>query len=82
MNIFEQIDALIDRKMELSMMQNIPDMFTYATEWANLSAAFESLGMLSNADYCKVRAAHYAQFSGEYIRLIDAPFAELVEVPA
>lgn len=75
------IDRLISHRTKLSLMQNIPSMSYYARQWQALARGFEIYRMPSNAEYCHARAAHYAELSGgEYVRLIDAPVAELVEV--
>jgi hypothetical protein len=78
------IDPLFDRKLALSMLQNIPDMGKYAQAWADLAAEFEMIGFWSNASYCKSRALHYAAVAaitpGEYVRLVDGSFSELIPV--
>lgn len=75
------IDRLIKHRTTLSLMQNIPSMPYYARQWQALARGFEICGMLSNAEYCASRAKHYAAMSGgEWIRLIDAPVAELIEI--
>ena len=78
--VFESTDDLLERRTRLSQMKEIPDMGRYAQEWAALAADFEACGLLSNAGYCKSRAQHYATMAGAYIRVIEQPFAELIEV--
>jgi hypothetical protein len=79
--LLENIDDLTRRKLELSFMQNIPDMCQYAKSWNNLAVDFEAAGMLSNAEYCRSRGKHYAELAGgEYLRLIEQPLAELIQV--
>ena len=80
MNTFEELHKI---KMYLSLLQNIPNMAIYAETWRLLSLAYLVLGAISTALYCQSRACYYAELAGgEYVRLIDAPVAELVEVPA
>jgi hypothetical protein len=70
-------------KMYLSLLQNIPNMAIYAATWQGLFLGYLSLGAISNALYCQSRAAFYGeQAAGEWVRLVDAPVAELIEVPA
>jgi hypothetical protein len=78
------IDPLFDRKLALSMVQNIPDLGKYAQAWADLAADFEMIGFESNAEYCRARAAHYAEMAavtpGEYVKLVDGSMAEMIPV--
>jgi hypothetical protein len=75
-------EQLHQRKMELSFLQNIPDMAIYAAAWNCLATDYRFIGAPANAEYCQSRADHYGKFAGEYVRLIEQPFAELVEVPS
>ena len=76
-------DELHKIKMYLSLLQNICDMALYAEIWRLLSIQYLVIGAVSNAFYCQSRASYYAELAGgEYVRLIDSPVAELIEVPA
>lgn len=80
------IDELQKCKLELSLIQNIGNMRDYAAAWLKLSRAYRAVGFRSNADYCKSRGIYYSRIAriagGEFVRLIEQPFSELVEVPA
>jgi hypothetical protein len=76
------MDELMQRYIDLSLMQNIPDMGEYAEDWFRLGNAMQDAGRFSSAATCYDRSNHYREMSGgEYVRLIDQPFAELIEVP-
>jgi hypothetical protein len=80
MNTFEELQKI---KMYLSLLQNIPNMAIYAATWQGLFVGYLSLGAISNALYCQSRAEYYGGHAGgEWVRSVDAPVAELVEVPA
>lgn len=71
--------TLINRRTALSLQNIIPDMDAYAEEWNKLSADFAALGMLVNAEMCNKNYQHYKEIAdGEYIRLIEGSFAELI----
>lgn len=71
--------TLISRRIELSLQNIIPDMDAYAEEWNKLSADFAALGMLASAEMCFRNYQHYKEIAdGEYIRLIEGSFAELI----
>lgn len=79
--LFVEADCLVSRKLALANQANIPDMQAYAEEWNRLAADFESCGLLNNAEDCRTRWQHYKQIGkGEYIRLVDLPFSELIPV--
>lgn len=79
--LFSPHEDLIERRMVLSQMQTIPDMRAYASAWLQLADDFQVCGLLSNAAMCKAKGDYYAEFAGgEYIRLIDGSFAELIAV--
>jgi hypothetical protein len=79
--IFSTRYDLLERKRILSEMNVIPDMRAYAAGWTQLADEFQSIGLESNAEYCRSRGTHYSQIAGgEYIKLTDGPFAELLEV--
>lgn len=72
-------DPLTAAYMALADMQNIEDIQDYARAWAELSeiAALEDRPAL--AAMCASRAAFYGREpAGEYVRMIDGAFAELI----
>ena len=74
---------LLKRKAQLALMQNIPSMADYAEEWNKLAADFLAIGFTACAEDCFACFVRYRDMAlGEYVRLIEQPFAELVEVPA
>jgi len=74
-------DTLTARYIELSMTQIIPDIALYAIEWMKLAADAEAQGRFSLAGMCRSRGDFYAhQDYGEYIRLIEGSFSELLRV--
>lgn len=73
-------DFIMDRYAELSLLNVIPDMRTYAEDWNRLALQAEADGRLSTAGTCKGRAEHYRKLAvGEYIRLVDDGAAELIQ---
>jgi len=75
-------DPITDRRLELEGMQNIPDMAAYALEWEKLTADCQAAQRFSLAALCGSKAEHYRNLAGgEYVRLIQDTFVELVEVP-
>lgn len=77
------IDALTKRYMELCLMQNIADMQGYALSWRRLMAAAQVIGFRSLARNARARWRHYRDMAGgEYVRLFEQPFAELILVEA
>ena len=76
------MDALLSEYTRLSLMQNIADMKAYALAWRKLMGCAQVAGRRNMARNARARWQHYRPMSGEYIRLIERPFAELVEVPA
>jgi hypothetical protein len=76
-------DEIMDRWCELSLMNNIPDMQEYAKDWQRLAILANQNGRYSTAQTCRTRAEHYCNMAGgEYIRLVEGCFAELILVPA
>jgi hypothetical protein len=72
---------LIKRMMDLAGMQNIPSMAAYAEEWNKLGADFQAIGFENTAANCRARFEHYRDLNpGEYVRLIEQPIAELIQV--
>lgn len=75
-------DVLLDRYNKLAFMQNIPDMQAYAADWHMLGDEAIKQDRPALAGMAYARASHYGQLAGgEYVRLIDQPFAELIHVP-
>ena len=75
------LQDLIKKRIALSLQNIIPDMDAYAEEWNKLSADFAAIGMLENAEMCNKNYQHYKEIAdGEYIRLIEGSFAELIPV--
>lgn len=73
--------TLIKKRISLSLQNIIPDMDAYAEEWNKLSADFTAIGMLANAVMCFKNYQNYKKIAdGEYIRLIEGSFAELLPV--
>jgi hypothetical protein len=76
------MDALLSEYTRLCKMQNITDMQAYAMDWRKLMASAQVAGMRNLARNARSRWLHYRQMSGEYVRLFDLPFAELIQVPS
>jgi hypothetical protein len=77
------LEQLEEIKMYLSYLQNIPDMAIYAATWQGLFVGYLALGAISNALYCQSRAEYYGEHAGgEWVRLVDAPVAEMILVEA
>ena len=72
-------DPLMKRFLELSLMQNIPDMAVYADEWNKLAADARAVKRPHLADTCTSRWQAYKGLSGEYVRLVEGSFSELLE---
>lgn len=71
--------TLINKRIALSLQNIIPDMDAYAEEWNKLGADFAAIGMLANAEMCNKNYQHYKEIAdGEYVRLIENGFAELI----
>lgn len=74
-------DALLDRYNELAFVQNIPDVQAYGNEWKLLGEMCEAENRPALAAMCFSRASWYlGQPVGEYVRLTDGPFSELIPV--
>jgi hypothetical protein len=79
--LFAPQDDLLERRMTLSNMNDIPDMQAYAAAWLKLAEDFDLCGLVNNASYCRSRGNHYKSLTMvKAVRIIDTPFAELVEV--
>jgi hypothetical protein len=76
-------DKIMDKYTDLSLCSVIPSMSEYAEQWDKLALEAYADGRLSTAETCKKRAAHYrALAGGEYIRLNEKNFSELIPVEA
>jgi hypothetical protein len=79
--LFTSTDCLISRKLALAQQTEIPDMAAYAEEWNKLAADFEACGLMNNAADCEARFVYYRDMNpGAYIRKIEMPFADIVQV--
>lgn len=54
---------LLDRKLFLALMSEIPNMGQYAQDWADLVVEFERIGFVHSAADCKARAVYYAKIA-------------------
>lgn len=73
-------DTLMQRYLELSLMQNI-NIARYAFQWKTLSEDAAKADRPNLAEMCASRADFYGKQAGdEYIRLIETPFSELIQV--
>ncbi len=73
-------DELMQRYYELSMLQNI-NIARYAFAWRTLAEDAAKADRPALASMCASRADFYGkQAGGEYIRLIETPFSELIQV--
>jgi hypothetical protein len=76
-------DPLMTRYFELCQTQNIPDMERYAQSWYVLAGEFIRAFRLAMAEACIGRWKQYIkEQGGEYVRLIEQPFSELILVEA
>ena len=77
-------DPLTDAYYSLAFMQNIDNIKDYALAWDELACMALLEGRPALAGMCTSRAAYYYEVaeaqSGEYIRLIEGSFAELIAV--
>ena len=78
---FPALDNLMTRYYELTQTQTIPNIVRYAFAWRVLAEDFEMDKRVAMSEMCHARARFYGrQAGGEYIRLIDMPFSELIAV--
>lgn len=67
--------------LALANMQNIDDIRDYALAWADLADIAQDNQRPALAAMCRSRAEFYgSQDTGEYIRLFDGSFSELITV--
>lgn len=73
--------ALMEKYYDLAFTHEIPKMGDYAKAWLDLAREFDKLGMVNMAGMTRERGLFYAQQApGEYIRLIEGSFSELIQV--
>ena len=74
------MSTLDERYLELSGRQSIAKMARYAFEWSVLGEDMDKAGRPATADECLSRGKHYGVMAGgEYVRLIDMPFSEVIK---
>lgn len=79
--LFASCDDLLERRRELDATQYIPDMYAFCFAWQTLADDFDACGLTQNAEYCRGKYRQYSQVpNGEYVRLIEPPVAELLQV--
>jgi len=83
MNTIPAIDTPMNRYYILANMQNIENMARYSFEWTVLADDFAVCGRPAMAGMCYARAKQYGELAGgEFIRLFEMPFSELIRVDA
>jgi hypothetical protein len=76
-----EVDEVMSRYTELSLLNIIPDMAEHAKEWQRLAMKADIADRPSTAEACRSRAKYYYELTGgEYIRLVEGCFAELIPV--
>lgn len=75
-------DALLSEYTRLTQMQNILDMQAYALAWRKLMACSQRAGRRNLARNARARWHNYRVMQGEYVRLFEQPFSELIQVPS
>ena len=74
-------DTIIARYLHLSRVQNIPDVRAYAADWYDLAALALADNRPFAAESYKKRGDFYMeQAQGEYIRIIEDSFSQLIPV--
>ena len=75
------IDELMEEYNKLAMLNEIPNMATYAYQWKLLAVKAYSRNRPAMGAHAEAHAEHYGQYDpGEYIKLVDGPLAEMVFV--
>jgi hypothetical protein len=78
---FPYTDELMDEYNRLAMMNEIPNMATYALQWELLATKASGSNRPALAAHAHEHAEHYKQYDkGEYIKLVEGPLAELIFV--
>lgn len=73
------MSTLMEIYYELSFTQIIPDIREYSDAWLSLSEMFAAEDMPAMSESCRKRGEFYArEIDGEYIRLLDGSFSELI----
>lgn len=76
-------DSILTRYFELSRIQNIPDVHRYALDWHKLAADARLVGRVASAEAYQKRGDFYLeQAEGEYVRIIEDSFSQLIRVDA
>ena len=76
-------DELMNEYNRLALMNEIPNMATFAFQWKLLSVKAYAKNRPALAQHAEAHAEHYSKYDqGEYIKLLDGPLAELVFVTA
>jgi len=79
--VFPHTDALMDEYNRLAMMNEIPNMATYALQWELLATKASASNRPALASHAHAHAEYYKQYDDdEYIKLVEGPLAELVYV--
>jgi hypothetical protein len=74
-------DELLERYNGLAFQQEIPNVARYSFEWKTLGDDCDKAGRPALAAMCHSRARFYGeQAGGEYLRYIELPFSELLQV--
>ena len=74
-------DPIMDEYFRLSLMSEIPDIYEHAKEWQRLAMRCDIEDRPARAETCRVNAKRYCEMiGGEYIRLVEGCFAELIPV--
>ena len=74
-------DTIMARYMDLSLAHEIPDMQEYAKQWQQLAMDCDKEDRVATAETCRKNAKHYCEmYGGEYIRLVEGCFAELIPI--
>lgn len=74
-----ELDELMERYYVLASTKNIQNIARYAFEWKLLAEDAEKAGRPACAESWGKRAAFYAsQAGGEYLRIIEGSFCELI----
>ena len=76
------IQELVNRRIDLALQSEIPDMEKYAEQWNRLAADFRAMGAMSNAALCESNYNRYRTAAGQHIRLTYDNYAELISTEA
>ena len=74
-------DPIMTEFMRLSLMHSIEDLHDYGHKWQRLAYECDKEGRVATAETCRKNAAHYwGMDGGEYIKLVETSFSELIRV--